>query len=83
MAPVADFALLGPLALLAALALNALLLRRHGAAFWAALAGGGSEASVQAGTPPGEPNVLAFRPVAGLRRPALRAATDPAYRLAA
>lgn len=78
MAPAADLALLGPIAFLAMLALNALLVRRHGSALIRALLGRGHAPLVLQGTPPGENNVVIMRPA-----PALRRAARPALRLAA
>jgi hypothetical protein len=78
MVPAADFALVGPLAFLAILALNSLLLRRHGSALVSALFGTAAPMPAAQGTPPGESNVVALRPAAAVRRPA-----RPALRLAA
>jgi hypothetical protein len=78
MVPAADFALVGPIAFLAILALNSLLVRRHGAALVNALLGTATGPSVAQGTPPGESNVVALRPARAISRSA-----RPALRLAA
>lgn len=78
MVPAADIALVGPLAFLLVLALNAVLLRRHAGALADALVGRGHAPQAIEGRPPGEGNVVVLRPAAAVRRPA-----RPALRLAA
>lgn len=78
MASPADLALVGPLAFLALVALNALLLRRHAGSLVEALLGRGHAPRAVEGRPPGESNVVALRPA-----PVVRPSARPALRLAA